>query len=296
MKVFKILDDDVEYNIDEETYIEVTGLEKPYCISLENEDRYFAICPECDNPILICNLLKENTKRNIHGRHYPYSIEKLTDVDLHAMKACKYYTGNVSNPTERVQKGNLSNKLCSEMRNNFVNIIKYLEFLTGIHISNNFALELLDEWISRKKWEYAMCNIDTLAISLVFGRTPQNIMRRSIFRGSKLESELKKHYSQRIIFEDSSNPNMVHLECPENNYSNLLILIYRKGTNTKNERYVIEFYLQEDDDKSKHSIQFKINHEDRIKFFENKNFSSKDRELQDSAEKRFTTKVKNNNN
>lgn len=60
MFVFKILNEKKIYTISRENFEKVTKKKFPYCQNINSKMSYFAICPECNNPINFVNLYVED--------------------------------------------------------------------------------------------------------------------------------------------------------------------------------------------------------------------------------------------
>ena len=68
----------------EENYRLETNRMPPFVQMRGGHPSYFAVCPACGNPILICNLFKRNRgsrSARPYGRHYSASVPGLTDYD-----------------------------------------------------------------------------------------------------------------------------------------------------------------------------------------------------------------------
>lgn len=75
----------------EENYRRETNRKAPFVQMRGGHPSYFAVCPACGNPILICNLFKRtdgSRSANPYGRHYSASVHGVADYDETAYMFC----------------------------------------------------------------------------------------------------------------------------------------------------------------------------------------------------------------
>lgn len=159
--------------------------------------QHFAICPECDNPIMLVNLYKDSKEENVrivkpYGRHYPHDIEKLTNYNHENYLNCPY-----SNPSDhrRITVRDLNNRtgnaILQSLIENYDKIIFLLSIKIGIFISNSFAKQLLINFIAEEKWRYYSTNYSNLPFVLLNGDVAFSIFNRYIRKDSELLEVLK---------------------------------------------------------------------------------------------------------
>ncbi len=76
-----------EHLISEENFTKFTGRKEPYIERTENGDKYYAVCPECDNPIIIVGMFYTLKP---YGRHHKGSIRGLAEYNEKDYLNCSY--------------------------------------------------------------------------------------------------------------------------------------------------------------------------------------------------------------
>ena len=120
-----------------------------------------AVCPYCNNPIIIINIYKNPDK--IYAKHYPHSIQNLASFNRDAYLACPYSRSDnhkydkASEPLDRH-----TIELLSFLMNNFDKIIYALSCIIGISISDKLATKMLEHYIKIKGYTYKYSNISNI--------------------------------------------------------------------------------------------------------------------------------------
>ena len=107
----------------EENYRRETNRKAPFVQMRGGHPSYFAVCPACGNPILICNLFKRtdgSRSANPYGRHYSASVPGVADYDETAYMFCPL-SRNHSDPgnTRRTPTDKAGRELYALMRDQF---------------------------------------------------------------------------------------------------------------------------------------------------------------------------------
>lgn len=134
----------------EENYRRETNRKAPFVQMRGGHPSYFAVCPACGNPILICNLFKRtdgSRSANPYGRHYSASVPGVADYDETAYMFCPL-SRNHSDPgnTRRTPTDKAGRELYALMRDQFDRYVYIWEKTTGLHVGRGYARELLSMW------------------------------------------------------------------------------------------------------------------------------------------------------
>ena len=208
MKVFKTKASNDTYSISltEENYQEATKLLPPYV----QECSYFAVCPECNNPVQIVGLFCENRDVELFAKHLSsknIKLEKIAIYNENNKKNCKYFTGRkCDNPFEHVIKGDLEKTLCKVMRDNFDKVVYHWEVLTGIKLSNVKARAYLRDWIEWKTFRCTYCTSSTLSVSLKCARELTNLIGIWVKCDSPLFIYISQDLEGLFYLEDTNSP------------------------------------------------------------------------------------------
>jgi len=144
-----------EYPISEENFTKVTKRKEPYIKQTEKEDKYYAVCPECDNPIIIVGLLKKTKEsgRKPYGRHHKGSILGLAEYNERDYRNCSYSMPRWKKPrSKRRADSKMAKEILKVLKEQYDRVIYILEKDIEIKITKSFAEELLCSYIRNKAW------------------------------------------------------------------------------------------------------------------------------------------------
>ena len=153
------------YKISKKEFEDKTNRAFPYVQKRNNEDRYYAVCPGCNNPTEFIGLYKnQDGKDVVYGRHVPYSVEKIANYSKEAYDNCPYASKN----TSRKQNSKLAeNSVLGQnnkrmLKEQFDRIIYILRHQTGVKFSKKIAYKMLDNFVNNKGWLYRNVTPDNL--------------------------------------------------------------------------------------------------------------------------------------
>lgn len=171
------------YPLDRKTYRQQTEISKNLHKEENGKDSYYAVCPLCENPVVIVNLLK--TTKNIYGRHGNKSGPHLAKLDIASRNSCKYFTGGANyKERQKVPKGALSDSLYQQMKDNFDIVALFFEKTTGIRVSLNKVKEIFVPWINDRGYEYFCCTDSSLMCSVYYEPWEFNLFGQLVRKGS----------------------------------------------------------------------------------------------------------------
>ena len=154
MDVFKITPGYQEiHKISEATFTEETKLVPPY----KEGNSYRAVCPECDNPIILVGLFKPTPEsgRKPYGRHHKGSISELAVYREDEYENCIYANPSwKKSKVKRSANSEAGKVLLRIMREQFDRIVYILEKSIEIKISKSFAEKMLTCYLDAEGWLY----------------------------------------------------------------------------------------------------------------------------------------------
>lgn len=194
--------------INEENFYRETGNEQPYCMkSRDGKQRYWAICPACDNPVQIVGLyMQQADSRRPYGRHNRGRIEGLAEYDDEEYHACPFSDPKY-NYSENKRKPDSPKciALYETMRDQFDRIVYIWNKTTGITMSTDYAEKMLKLWRSNENWRNYDATYQNLPYMLVFSRQAQSLYGRKIRIDSKVYASLATCKKLKLVKKDSSS-------------------------------------------------------------------------------------------
>ncbi len=187
--------------ISEENYSNATNGDKRYWRkNKKNVERYYAVCPLCDNPIQIIGLFKEHHDgRKPYGKHNKGDIEELAAYDEDAYLSCPYSHPNQPKEQIRRQPDSKSGyEIWNLLLTQFDRIVYIWNRTTGIRMSEAFAGQLLKIYIANEGWQFYNSNRYNLPFMLIYAERAYPLINRWIRKESAVYTILKQNGSVRF--------------------------------------------------------------------------------------------------
>lgn len=183
------------YNISEEVFSEVTGEKEPYCVHGAAKVSYYAVCPECENPIQLAGLFKGTIEagRKPYGRHNKGDIPGLAKYCEEDYLLCSY-----ANPAwkkqyrKRSANSVVGKKTLVIMKSQFDRVIYILSKELCMKISYALARLLLNSYITAEGWLYYNATLNNLPWILLLANSSHPLFGRWILKESELYHALEK--------------------------------------------------------------------------------------------------------
>lgn len=187
------------FEINAVNFMRATGGREPYkSVRGDGRNVYYAVCPACDNPIVLVGLYRNergmDRPRRPFGRHCGHDVPALAEYDEDAYRACRY-----ADPGHRVnswRKRGPSDPhglaLYGLMRSEFDNVALAWELSSGIHLGRAYAEEMLRGWRANEGWRYYVASYQNLPQMLFWPAGSQKLMGRYVRRGSRLHGLLDR--------------------------------------------------------------------------------------------------------
>lgn len=201
-----------EIPINEENYTEYTHKAKPYYVETsDNKHKCYAVCPACDNPILIVGLYKQekdSEPNKPYGRHNKGDVYRIAQYNEEAYYNCPYAKISQGEQRKKRPEGNAkSNALLDYLNNNMESIIARLSDSLGILISDAFKDKLYNNFVSNEGWKYYDVSFENLYMMLLYAEPAYTLFGRKVIVDSPLyEALLPLDY---IELEETSDPRYV---------------------------------------------------------------------------------------
>lgn len=185
------------YRVSQECFQNVTGKKSPYAVkSKDGSDSYYAVCPECDNPIQLFGLFKDTVEggQKPHGRHHGKSVPHLAEYDRDDYLDCSYANVNwTRNNTKRKPDGKIANEILCLLREQFDRIIYLVQKDTEIYVSLNAARQMLESFIANEGWLYRDVTMNNLPWTFFGAQNALPLFGKKICAGGELHQTLERN-------------------------------------------------------------------------------------------------------
>ena len=190
MKRFKTMNNTfLSYSIDTEIAETVLNRCKPwYQANKSGKMTYFAVCPKCENPIQLINVVGASTANpRQYGKHENERVDGFDFFDGHALRTCPLMVRN-QNPKrdDRRPMSETSNRIIQLATENFDRIVKLLRRELGVNFSDNYALTMLEDWMRAEAYNYTGANLENIPWMIAYFASTINIYGRYLMAGDEL--------------------------------------------------------------------------------------------------------------
>ena len=158
-----------QYEVSKKNFEEQTKKLSPWQLKDEytNEERYYAICPKCDNPVRLIGLYKA-TNRQPFASHTGKTIKGgLPILPPHNQKRYEYCP--LSKKSKRIDPDEhlyapekIHIELYNIMRENFDKLVYFIENMLEIECSTNFWREALTMYVNSKGWLFRWISLENM--------------------------------------------------------------------------------------------------------------------------------------
>ena len=178
--------------INEENFEKYTKNEYPYRQFIDGKAKYYATCPECENPIQIRGLYKNDG--NAYGAHAGKNIDGLNPFIYENYINCPRSVKGTCLPKDK-RKSITTEKdirIYDTVRNYFDKAIEFAELKFGFRISNTLARELIEVYYASESWLYPHSTVNNIPFMLLYLHPSVNPYGLWIRKDNWLFSEIKK--------------------------------------------------------------------------------------------------------
>lgn len=187
------------YVLTEKIYLEKTKKTLPF-FNL-NYKKYYAICPDCKNPIVIVGLFNDRvlsdgkTPVKLHGRHVKRSVEGIANYNQGAYDDCDLTKVNASELSNKSKSKKKVNEIVGLLKKYPHIVLKCIQNITGLNISSNSFESMRNTFIEAEGYYYRRVTKWNLPYSFLYIQQQMNLYGRYINKnemGQKLKEALKK--------------------------------------------------------------------------------------------------------
>lgn len=234
--------------INEENFYLATRERKPYVVDSGGVKSFYAVCPECDNPIQLIGLLRrqqDSLPHRPYGRHIGHDVPGVAVYDEDAYMFCPL-SRNHSDPgnTRRTPTDKAGRELYALMRDQFDRYVYIWEKTTGLHVGRGYARELLSMWRADEGWRYYRASYFNQSFMLFYAAPAQNLMGRYLLVDGPLHCYLKKLRIKSIRFTPTRMDGYVRVDRAEGHgFVDLSFLIHDQSPVMRGEHCVETYRL-----------------------------------------------------
>lgn len=210
MRRFKVTQGAAEvHDLTKEIYEKAVANKEKYSEKgKDDEQRFFAICPACDNPIQIIGLYKKlkNTDRP-YGRHYNRDT-KIAPHDEQAYQFCPYATrayGKVTPDMRRKKLTDFERSIYYCVRDNFDLAIYIMKQDTGIFITESMAKNILREYLCARGYMYYWATLYNIPWMLMYFTRNRHCFGLLVRNNSELHQYLSTRQDVELESKENSN-------------------------------------------------------------------------------------------
>lgn len=157
---------------------------------LRGDDRHFAVCPYCDNPVQLIGLYKP-TERAPHGSHTGKAVDGFT-FDALDMAFCPYKLKRRKlGKDSRRKPGPATRKLIDLAISEFDRIVLILYGDFGFRFSDAFAKRMLDQWFSSEAYLYTGAHLRNLPWMIAYFSPAQNLYGQAVGGNAELAEKIR---------------------------------------------------------------------------------------------------------
>ena len=190
------------YKLEENIFTRMTGRKSPYNVANEDTIKHHAVCPGCDNPLLVINLhvdreyedeSGESKKAPLHARHVKYDVANLADYDEEAYLECPYANPSSSISRAKRKPGKTSNEILALIKAFPDAIALVLSKSLGIFFEEELFESMLNTFKKEEGHLFRFVNKYNLPYSFAYMADRQNLWRQRIdIWNSDLGKEIAK--------------------------------------------------------------------------------------------------------
>ena len=204
------------YDITEENFeTHSAGSDRYISVSDDGTKRYHAICPFCDNPIIIHGFYtRTKVSEKPYGSHYPFDVNEFVYNPL-TKEHCPAYTGRrTSAKTDRYKDMQpLNREIYNSMRENFSSVVYILSQELGIKIGYELAENLLLDYLGSEGYKYYDAGIYNIPWMLLYmSHISVPLYKRLVTADSPLYGFLRERSDVRLIPIKNNNSKYYQIE------------------------------------------------------------------------------------
>ncbi|QAY32987.1 hypothetical protein ESN35_05910 [Bifidobacterium pullorum subsp. gallinarum] len=248
MDVFKTRPYTSEYlMISEKNFMHATGGMSPWREDTgQGRVSYYAVCPKCDNPIMLVGLFKQQEESRLkhpYGRHLRRDVPGLCVYRESNYLHCPFADPN-HEPVRGVRPPDdpAGLSVWRTMRDEFDHVAYAWETYSGIHLGEGLAERMLRVWKANAAWRYYDADYYNLPQMLFYGAGGRNLVKTFVRRGSPLHERLSK--IPEVVLSSVRSPSYSRVDPAGRGFLKMDFLLYDRDSHRDGESQVETFALR----------------------------------------------------
>lgn len=167
---------------------------------LRGEDRHFAVCPYCDNPIQLKGLyIREKNSPRPYGSHTGIAIDGF-HFDALDLEFCPYKLKSQAHGKEqRRPMGPVAKQLIDTAISEFDRIVLILRDDFGFSFSDRFAGKMLEQWFDSKAYLYTGAHLRNLPWMVAYFSPAMELFGQLVGMNAELTGLIREKVPQAKI-------------------------------------------------------------------------------------------------
>lgn len=179
--------------ISEDSFEEYTKSVFPFKQKIDGANKYYATCPECENPIQLKGLYNDSSQR-VYGAHTGKDIKGLNPYIHENYIYCPRSVQGTTVPKDQrkeiVREKDIA--IYNTIRENFDLVVSYAKTHLGYYISEKNAKECLRTYYASQGWLYPHSTVNNIPFMIFYLQCGTNPYGLWIRKESELEQSIIK--------------------------------------------------------------------------------------------------------
>lgn len=219
MNIFSLVDfPDIPIHLTTENYEKKTLKVRPYVQEINGKTKFFALCPQCKNPISLVNpFYKESESGIFYAKHEKHDVHDIALYNEARYRSCPLHNPSSLDSREKREPGTISNEIKDLFHQHTEVIFNVAESFAEIAFSNQVKEAMLKSFGNDEGYRYRAIHKFNLPVGFLYMSNGQDIY------GCRPKNEDMKK-----AINSSANFHVVNgfINRKSNNYNAKLILFF----------------------------------------------------------------------
>lgn len=184
MNVFALINNPAEaIPLTEDNFYRRTNRKHPYMQSVGGKMNSYALCPSCQNPVLLVNRTATETRSgSFYAKHNKGDVPEVADYKEH-----KYLNCPLANPArmdEKKRRPPARQGQSDEVKNALIEafdlVMNFIESDTGIKFQDSIIEDMLNDFAKNRGYEYAAITLYNLPYAFAYMTEAKDIFGCSV--------------------------------------------------------------------------------------------------------------------
>lgn len=206
MDIFSVKNSNKVERLTVDNYNKLTNRKAPYYQTINKDQKHFAICPECKNPILIINLYidEENQDRTkdklpLYAKHVKYNVNDIADYSASAYHDCPLANpSSVTGGGKRTTGSIMSDEIKRIVKKYPFVIYGFIGRILGLSISEDRLFKtMIENFNNEEGYRYKGVTKYNLPYTFLYMTNNTNILYNFLWDDHPIGQLIKKNIENR---------------------------------------------------------------------------------------------------